>query len=153
MAQQGKWSNCNGKPPFSGNLYSRNAKFSPNWSRYVPLPVNLILTLKENLKSRNTFVRTRVPLERRINWIKQWTWNKYFIISWVGEQVITVTESQIFSQPAEPKSVHKHFIIWPRSFSVFRSSCIPLQNRTLALKAFYGGALSHAALIRRFVFQ
>ena len=150
MAQQGKWSNCNGKPPFSGNLYSRNTKFSPNWSTYVPLPVNLILTLKENLKSR--LYAQGSPLKEGST-VKQWTWNKYFIISWLGEQVITVTESQIFSRPAEPKSVNKHFIIWLRPFSVFRSSCIPLQNRTLALKAFYGGALSHAALIRRFVFQ
>ena len=65
------------------------------------------------------------------------TCSEYVLIDWVGgpdgkifgpkswrtdraqQGPCAMTEGQIFSRPARPNSVNKHFIIWPPRFSIF----------------------------------
>ena len=69
-----------------------------------------------------------------------WTREDYVLIDWVGgpdgkifglrsgrtdraqRGPYLLTESQIFSRPARPYSVHKHFIIWPLAVENFENS-------------------------------
>ena len=68
---------------------------------------------------------------------------------WAQRGPCVMIESQIFTRPAWPKSVNKHFIIWPLSVENFESFCSTIVGRDTRAR---GRTTKNILLLKKFSF-